>query len=193
LAASPVKPKRSALAYDLPSFGKPESSLHLEQAIDNLLSSSSFDGKFSGVEIRFGLALMTDADDLVADRGLRSADMQEKLDDLLPEHRNVIFPQVLGRRLEDGGCLLRLPTTLTKSISPYAGEARLLETWQDAGLHGIHDTRSYEITIIVPGGCEWLLTFDPDEPADVQIRQLKEAQQQTSIYIHYPERVWVEG
>lgn len=189
----PPKPKQSTvIKKDVKAqvTAKPEQSLHLEQAIDNLLSSSSFDEKFSGVEIRFGLALMTDADDLVADRGLRSADMQEKLDDLLPEHRNAIFPQVLGRRLEDGVCLLRLPTTLKKSISPYAGEARLLETWQDAGLHGIHDMRSYEITIAVPGGCEWLLTFDPEEPEDVQIRPLKDVQQQTSIYIHYPERVW---
>jgi hypothetical protein len=189
----PPKPKPSTVVkVDAKAQGpiEPERDLHLEETISELFSSSSLDGKIAGVEVSFGLALMTNAEDLIAERGIRSEDMQEKLDELPPQKRNTMFPLCLGRQREDGVYLLMLPTTLSGSVSPYAGGALLLEAWSDEGPHGLSDRRLYEINIAVPGGPEWLLVFEHDTPENVDIRLLKDSQQRSSIYIHYPERVW---
>ena len=190
----PPKPKPpTAVKPNEKSQGivRPESSLHLEQAVSDLVVSCYLDGEFTGVEVSFGLALMTDAGDLIVNRGLRSADMQEMLDELPSEHRNTVFPLVLGRLREDGVYLLRLPTTLSGTTSPYVGDSRLLDAWQDDdGPHRIDDKRIFEINVTVPGGSEWLIVFDQDMPDDLEIRLLQDFQQQTSIYVHYPERVW---
>jgi hypothetical protein len=189
----PPKPKPSTVVkVDAKAQGpiEPERDLHLEQVINEQFSYSSLDGKIAGVEVQFGLALMTDAEDLIAERGLRSEDMQEKLDELPPQKRNTMFPLCLGRQREDGVYLLMLPTTLSGSVSPYAGDALLLEAWSDGGPHGLSDRRLYEINIAVPGGAQWLLVFEHDTPENVDIRLLKDSQERSSIYIHYPERVW---
>ena len=189
----PPKPKPIAVVKPDPKAQGPIApvrSLHLEQVISDLFSSSCLDGKIAGVEVHFGLALMTDAEDLIADRGLRDEEMQEKLDELPPRNRNTMFPLVLGRQREDGVYLLMLPTTLSESISPYPGEARLMDTWEDQESHGMSDRRLYEISISIPGGHEWLLVFEHDAPEEVKISFLKDVQQKQSIYIHYVERVW---
>jgi len=188
----PPKPKPSAVVkHDETPQGttEPEPSLYLGQAIGDLILSS-LNGGIAGVEVRFGIALMTDAGELIENRGLRVADMQEELDKLSPQHRDTIFPLVLGRLKEDGVYLLRLPTTLSGTTSSYVGASRLLEAYQDAGPHGIIDRRMFEIKITVPGGSEWLIVFDQDTTEDVEIKLLRDIQQQTSIYVHYPERVW---
>jgi hypothetical protein len=169
---------------------EPDRSIHIEKAISDLFWSSSLDEELAGVEVRFGLALMTDAEDLIADRGSRFEDMQEKLDELPPQNRSALFQLALGRRHEDAVYLLKLPTTLSGSLSPYAGEARLVETFFDEKSHGIRERKLYEINITVPGSHEWLLVFDQDAPEDVKISLLEDVQQKPSIYVHYPERVW---
>jgi hypothetical protein len=189
----PPRPKPSPVAKPDANAKKPiepDLSIHIEQVISNLFWSTSLDGEISGVEVQFGLALMTDAEDLIAEYGVRAADMQEKLDDLPPQNRNTVFQPVLGRQREDGVYLLRLPATLSGSLSPYVGEAQLVETFFDEGPHGIRDKKKYEINITVPGSHELLLSFDQDAPEDVNISLLKDVQQKPSIYVHYPERVW---
>jgi len=173
---------------------EPVRSLHLERTVSDLLLSSSLDHETAEVEIKFGLALMMDAEDLIADNGVREEGLQEKLDELPPHHRDTVLQPVLGRQLEDGVYLLRLPTTLSGNVSPYTGEARLTETWEAEvdEPHGMSDRRLYEINILIPGGGqEWLLVFEHDTPEEVKISPLKDSQQQQpSIYVHYPERVW---
>ena len=191
----PPRPKRKP-STDVKADAKaqapvePDRSIHIEKAISDLLWSSSLDEELAGVEVRFGLALMTDAEDLIADRGSRFEDMQEKLDELPPQNRSALFQLALGRRNEDAVYLLKLPTTLSGSLSPYAGEARLVETFLDEKSHGIRERRLYEINITVPGSHELLLVFDQDAPEDVKISLLEDVQQKPSIYVHYPERVW---
>jgi hypothetical protein len=189
----PPKPKPSPVAKpDAKAKGpiEPDRSMHIEQVVSNLFWSTSPDGEISGVEVQFGLALMTNAEDLTAERSVRSEEMQEKLDELPPQNRSTVFQPVLGRQREDGVYLLRLPTSLSGSLSPYVGEARLVETFMGEGPHDIRDRKMYEINITVPGSHEWLLVFDQDAPEDVEISLLEDVQQKPSIYIHYPERVW---
>ena len=167
---------------------EPASLIHLQKAISRLLESSSY-GHGAGkaeVVVQFGLVLMTNAEKLVANKALRCAELQDTLDKL-PTQRTT-FLTALGRKNKDGVYLLRLPTTLPGSESPHAGSSQLVNAWLDCGSYGIVDRRLYEITIVAPGGCEWMLVFDQESPEDVQIT-LADIQQHC-VYVHYPLRVW---
>ena len=161
----------------------PESLIRLEQAIASLLKSSPQE---TDVVIQFGLALMTNAEKLAAKKALRCAELQDELDRLPGQHSS--FLTALGRKDKDGVYLLRLPTTLPGSESPYAGSSQLANAWVDCETYGINDRRLYEITIVAPGGREWMLVFDQESPEDVQITPADVHQQ--SVYVHYPLRVW---
>ena len=160
----------------------------LQQAIANLQGSSTFGAEKADVVIQFGLALMTDAEDLAVNKALRYAEMQEQLDGLPTHCRRTSFVTALGRKDKDGVYLLRLPTTLIGSNSPYDGSSRLVEAWTDGEEHGIIDKKLYEITIVEPGGHSWLLIFGQENAKDVQITSTDMNQQ--SVFLHYPLRVW---
>jgi hypothetical protein len=129
---------------------------------------------------------MTNAEKLVANKALRCAELQDELDKLPPQRTT--FLTALGRKNKDGVYLLRLPTTLPGSESPHAGSSQLANAWLDCGSYGIVDKRLYEITIVAPGGREWMLVFDQEAPEDVQIT-LADTRQHC-VYVHYPLRVW---
>ena len=160
--------------------------VRLRQAIASLLKSSPYDTGKAEVVIEFGLALMTNAGKLAENKALRCAELQDEFD-RLPAQRTS-FLTALGRKNKDGVYLLQLPTTLPGSESPYAGSSQLANAWLDCGQYGMIDRRLYEITIVAPGGCEWMLVFDQESPEDVQIT-LADVEQQ-SVYVHYPLRVW---
>ncbi|GAB7326722.1 hypothetical protein MBLNU13_g10674t1 [Cladosporium sp. NU13] len=167
---------------------EPTSLVRLQQAIVSLLESSSHDhdaGK-PDIVIQFGLALMTNAEKLAASKALRCVELQNELDKLSAQRTT--FLTALGRKNRDGVYLLRLPTTLPGSESPYAGSSQLTSAWTDGDEYGIIDRRLYEITIVAPGGREWRLVFDHNTPEDVQFT-LADVNQQ-SVYVHYPMRVW---
>ena len=158
----------------------------LQQAIASLIESSSHGVGKTDVTIQFGLALMTNAEKLAANKALRCTELQDELD-RLPAPRTS-FLTVLGRKDKDGVHLLRLPTTLPGSESPYAGSSRLADAWTDCEPYGILDSRLYEITIVAPGGHEWMLVFDQGSPEEAKITLANIHQQ--SVYVHYPLRVW---
>jgi hypothetical protein len=157
----------------------------LQQAIGGLLMSVSVK---AGMIIQFGLALMTDAGNLVLNKALRCAELQDKLDRLPVQHRHASFLAALVRKNKDAVHLLRLPTLLPGSDSPYDGSSQLAIAWADNGTYGINDKRLYEIEIVAPGGHTWTLEFDQNYPKDVHITLAGPHQQ--SVYVHYPLRVW---
>ena len=165
---------------------EPTSLVHFQQAIASLLKSSPIGVKKADIVIEFGLILMTNVGKLAADKALRCAELQHEFDRLSAQRTT--FLTALGRKNKDGVYLLRLPTTLSGSESPYAGSSQLANAWLDCEEYGLADRRLYEITIVAPGGREWMLVFHQESPEDVQIT-LADIEQQ-SVYVHYPLRVW---
>jgi hypothetical protein len=172
---------------DLPPID-PAPLILLQQAIASLLKSSTHDVREADVVIQFGLALMTGAENLMANKALRCAELQDVLERRPAQRCHTTFLTAMGRKNKDGVYHLRLPTTLPGNESPYTGSSQLVSAWTDGERCGIIDRRLYEITIVAPGGPEWMLVFDQESPQDVQIT-LADARQQ-SVYVHYPQRVW---
>lgn len=183
----PLKQGHSKTSAGLQIDSAPETPSPVQQAMRRLLSSAVSNGNSSQVLVQFGMALLTDAEQLTASKAMRCADLQEQLDILSIRHRATHFPQVLGRESVDGSYLMRLPNMLAGSASPHDGEMFLSKAWSDAGKYGIQDKRLYEINIIVPGGQQWTLTFEHDHLEGVKITPTDHSQQ--SVYIHYPQRV----
>lgn len=196
LPSPPPPPRETKVAesqkqkHDVKSEQPAESAslICFQKAIASLLQSLPCGAENSDVVIQFGLTLMTNAEDLAAKKALRCAELQDVLDRRPTERYRTTFLTAIGRKNKDGIHLLRLPTTLPGSESPYAGSSQLTSAWIDCEEYGINDRRLYEITIVAPGGHEWMLVFDQGSPEDVQI-MLSDAHQQ-SVYVHYPLRVW---
>jgi hypothetical protein len=167
---------------------EPEPPSRLQQAFTYISSLSHPSAEKADVVIQFGLALLTDAADLAANKALRCADLQDQLDGLTAQHRSTSFSVALGRKHKDGVYLLRLPTMLTGSESPFAEPLQLVAAWNNVGLYAIMHKNVYEIVVVVPGGCEWKLIFDQDRPHDAEMMPVDNDQQ--SVSVHYPLRVW---
>jgi hypothetical protein len=167
---------------------EPELPSRLQWAFAFISSFSHPSVEKTDVVIQFGLVLMTNAADLAANRAMRCADLQDQLDGFTAQRRSTSFPVALGRKHKDGVHLLRLPTMLTGSKSPFAGSSQLVAAWNNVGQNAIMHRNLYEIVIVVPGGCEWKLVFDQDRPEAAEIMPVDNDQQ--SVYVHYPLRVW---
>lgn len=190
-AAEPAKPqKQKPKEGDAKGLYANESPplYRLQPTIDSLLMSSFIGRQRPDVVVQFGLILMTDAEHLAANKALRCDELQDQLDELSAERCSTAFVQTLGRKSKDGVYLLRLPTTLPGSDSPYADSSQLVSAWTDGGEYAIDDRRSYEITIVVPGGHKWNLIFNQERPQDAEITQVDIVEQ--NVYVHYPLRVW---
>jgi hypothetical protein len=167
---------------------EPEPPSRLQQAFAYISSLSHISVEKTDVVIQFGLVLLTDAADLATNKALRYAELQDQLDGLTAQRRSTSFPIALGRKHKDGVYLLQLPTMLTGSKSPFAGSSQLVAAWNNVGPYAIMHRNLYEITIVVPGGDEWKLIFDHDRPDAAEIMPVDNDQQ--SVYVHYPLRVW---
>lgn len=153
--------------------------------IDQHLAPLLTEGTQSSLTVRFGLILLPDADKLANTKALRLEDLRSKLEENTAKHSTTVFRTALGRERSDGAYLLRLPATLPNSNVPLVGYT---DAWSDTDPHALQASTVYEFSILVPGGGEWTITFDPQNSNNATVSPSNA--QRPIFYVHYPAHVW---
>lgn len=159
----------------------------VQEAIIQHLSLLLPDVEEAKLTVQFGLALLADGEALASSKASRVAELQEKLDLYSTRNPDAAFITAIGRARVDGVYLLRLPNILARSETPNSDQS-LKAKYFDCSEHGLSVRLTYEIEIQVPGYGEWVVKFDQEQPEDALISPVSASN--SSIYIHYPQRVW---